>query len=61
MRVHILAMVGALIGAFILVVATLSVNGVTLQSFQTLDQQARVQDKGSPPRHRSPAPIPGYR
>jgi uncharacterized iron-regulated membrane protein len=46
MRVHILALVGALIGAFILVIATLSVNGATLQSFQTLDQQARAQDKG---------------
>jgi hypothetical protein len=46
MRVHILAMVGAFIGAFILVVATLSVNGTTLQSFQTLDHQARAQDKG---------------
>ena len=39
-------MVGALIGAIILVVATLSVNGTTLQSFQKLDQQARQQDKG---------------
>jgi hypothetical protein len=46
MRVRILAIVGALIGAFILIVATLSVNGTTLQSFQTLDQQARAQDKG---------------
>ncbi len=39
-------MVGALIGAFILVVATLSVNGTTLQSFQTLEHQALQQDKG---------------
>ena len=46
MRIHIFAIVGALIGAFILVIATLSVNGTTLQSFQTLDQQARAQDKG---------------
>src|SRR5271165_1675542 len=46
MRVRILALVGALIGAIILVVATLSVNGTTLQSFQRLDQQARQQDKG---------------
>ena len=35
MRVHIFAIVGALIGAFILIIATLSVNGTTLQSFQT--------------------------
>jgi hypothetical protein len=46
MRIRILALVGALIGAVILVVATLSVNGTTLHSFQTLDQQARTQDKG---------------
>jgi len=46
MRIHIFAILGALIGAFILVIATLSVNGATLQSFQTLDQQARAQDKG---------------
>ena len=46
MRLRILALVGALIGACILVVATLSVNGTTLHSFQTLDQQARAQDKG---------------
>jgi hypothetical protein len=46
MRVHILAIVGVLLGAFILVIATLSVNGATLQSFQTLDHQARAQDKG---------------
>ena len=46
MRVHIFAIIGALIGAFILVIATLSVNGATLQSFQTLDHQARAQDKG---------------
>jgi hypothetical protein len=46
MRLRILALVGAFIGAFILVVATLSVNGTTLQSFQTLDHQARAQDKG---------------
>jgi hypothetical protein len=45
MRVRILAVIGALIGAFILVIATLSVNGTTLHSFQTLDQQARAQDK----------------
>jgi len=45
MRVHILALVGALLGAFILIIATLSVNGATLQSFQTLDHQARLQDK----------------
>jgi hypothetical protein len=45
-RIPIFAILGALIGAIILVVATLSVNGSTLHSFQTLDQQARVQDKG---------------
>jgi hypothetical protein len=45
-RISILAILGALIGAVILVVATLSVNGTTLHSFQTLDQQARAQDKG---------------
>jgi hypothetical protein len=45
MRVHIFAILGALIGAFILIIATLSVNGTTLQSFQTLDHQARAQDK----------------
>jgi hypothetical protein len=33
-------------GTLILILATLSVNGTTLQSFQTLDQQARAQDKG---------------
>ncbi|MGO8950774.1 MAG: hypothetical protein ACLQUY_24605 [Ktedonobacterales bacterium] len=46
MRVRIIAALGALVGTIILVVATLSVNGTTLQSFQTLDQQARAQDKG---------------
>ena len=46
MRVRIFAILGALIGVFILIVATLSVNGATLHSFQTLDQQARAQDKG---------------
>src|SRR5271165_7616570 len=46
MRVRIFAIIGALIGAFILVVATLSVNGTTLQSFQTLEHQALQQDKG---------------
>ena len=46
MRIRIFAIIGALIGAFILVIATLSVNGTTLQSFQKLDQQARQQDKG---------------
>ena len=46
MRVRIIATLGALIGAFILVIATLTVNGTTLQSFQTLDHQARAQDKG---------------
>ena len=46
MRIHIFAIIGALIGAFILIIATLSVNGTTLHSFQTLDQQARAQDKG---------------
>ena len=46
MRIRIFALIGALIGAFILVIATLSVNGTTLQSFQKLDQQARQQDKG---------------
>jgi uncharacterized iron-regulated membrane protein len=45
MRAHLLALVGVLLGAFILVIATLSVNGATLQSFQTLDHQARLQDK----------------
>ena len=45
MRVHIFAILGALIGAFILIIATLSVNGTTLQSFQRLDHQARAQDK----------------
>ena len=46
MRIHIFAIIGALIGAFILVIATLSVNGTTLQSFQTLEHQALQQDKG---------------
>jgi hypothetical protein len=46
MRVRIIATLGVLVGTLILVVATLSVNGTTLQSFQTLDQQARAQDKG---------------
>ncbi|MGO8948769.1 MAG: hypothetical protein ACLQUY_14175 [Ktedonobacterales bacterium] len=46
MRVHIFAILGALIGALILVTGTLSVNGTTLQSYQQLDQQARAQDKG---------------
>ena len=46
MRVRIIATLGALVGTLILIVATLSVNGTTLQSFQTLDQQARAQDKG---------------
>jgi hypothetical protein len=46
MRASILAIVGALVGAAILVVATFAVNGTTLHSFQTLDQQARAQDKG---------------
>ena len=45
-RVHVFAILGALIGAVILVIATLSVNGTTLQNFQTLDHQARAQDKG---------------
>jgi hypothetical protein len=45
MRASILALVGALIGAIILVVATIAVNGTTLGNFQTLDQQARAQDK----------------
>ena len=46
MRIRILAILGALLGAFMLIIATLSVNGATLQSFQTLDHQARAQDKG---------------
>jgi uncharacterized iron-regulated membrane protein len=46
MRMRILAILGALIGAFILVIGTLSVNGTTLRSFQQLDQAARQQDKG---------------
>jgi hypothetical protein len=46
MRASILAVVGALIGAALLVVATLAVNGTTLHNFQSLDQQARSQDKG---------------
>ena len=46
MRVHIFAILGALIGVFILIIATLSVNGTTLHSFQRLDHQARAQDKG---------------
>ena len=46
MRASILAVVGALVGAAILVVATLAVNGTTLHNFQSLDQQARAQDKG---------------
>ena len=46
MRVRIIAALGALVGTLILIIATLSVNGATLQSFQTLDQQARAQDKG---------------
>jgi hypothetical protein len=46
MRASISAIVGALIGVLILVATTLSVNGTTLHSFQTLDQRARAQDKG---------------
>jgi hypothetical protein len=46
MRVRLIAVFGALLGAFILVVATLSVNGTALQTFQTLDKQSRQQDKG---------------
>jgi hypothetical protein len=46
MRVRIITMLGVLIGSVILVVATLAVNGTSLHSFQTLDQQARQQDKG---------------
>jgi hypothetical protein len=46
MRASIFAVVGTLVGAAILVVATLAVNGTTLHNFQTLDQQARAQDKG---------------
>ena len=46
MRIRIFAILGALIGAFMLIIATLSVNGATLQSFQALDHQARAQDKG---------------
>jgi len=46
MRMRIIAALGAVVGTLILIVATHSVNGVTLQSFQTLDQQARAQDKG---------------
>jgi hypothetical protein len=46
MRVRIIAALGVLAGTLILIIATLSVNGATLQSFQTLDQQARAQDKG---------------
>jgi hypothetical protein len=46
MRVRIIAALGALVGTLILILATLSVNSTTLQSFQTLDQQARAQDKG---------------
>jgi hypothetical protein len=46
MRVRIIAALGVLVGTLMLIVATLSVNGTTLQSFQTLDQQARAQDKG---------------
>jgi hypothetical protein len=45
MRVRIIAILGALVGALILIVATLSVNGTALHSFQSLDQQARQQDK----------------
>lgn len=47
MRMRIIATLGALVGALILVVATLSVNGTTLHSFQSLDQQARAQDKAA--------------
>jgi len=46
MRASILTVVGALAGVLILVVATLAVYGTALHSFQTLDQQARAQDKG---------------
>jgi hypothetical protein len=45
-RIPIVVILGALIGTFILIIATLTVNGTTLQSFQTLDQHARAQDKG---------------
>lgn len=46
MRASILTIAGTLVGVLIVVVATLAVNGTTLHSFQTLDQQARAQDKG---------------
>lgn len=45
MRVKLIAILGVLIGVGILVAATLTVNGTVLHSFQTLDQQARAQDK----------------
>ena len=61
MRIHIFAIIGALIGAFILVIATLNVNGTTLQSFQTLEHQALQQDKGVASTSRNPAPIPACR
>ncbi|HLY32230.1 MAG TPA: hypothetical protein VKQ36_14460 [Ktedonobacterales bacterium] len=40
------AIVGVLLGVLILVISTLTVNATALQSFRTLDQRARSQDKG---------------
>ncbi|HLZ24901.1 MAG TPA: hypothetical protein VKQ30_22495, partial [Ktedonobacterales bacterium] len=45
MRIKLVAILGVLIGVGVLVAATLTVNGTALHSFQTLDQQARQQDK----------------
>ena len=46
MRVQLFAILGAILGIAILVVAALTLNTTTLQTFQTLEQQAHSQDKG---------------
>lgn len=46
MRIQFFAILGAIVGIIILVVAALSLNTTTLQTFQTLEQQAHSQDKG---------------
>jgi len=46
MRVQIFAILGAIVGIAILVVAALTLNTTTLQNFQALEQQALSQDKG---------------
>ena len=46
MRIQFFAILGAIVGIVILVVVTLTLNTTTLQTFQTLSQQAHSQDKG---------------